>query len=72
MHLHEYHDEEVQLKFWSKMTTIPTHQFTKTYWKPHTGINTREGYPGCIHVSYHDVRVARAIAATARAMMQNT
>ncbi|HEX2792635.1 MAG TPA: hypothetical protein VHO23_02880, partial [Candidatus Paceibacterota bacterium] len=70
MHLHEYHDEEAQLKFWSKMTRIPEQQFTKTYWKPHTGKRYRDGYQGCIHIGYHDVTVSRKIHATARAFLR--
>lgn len=54
VHLHEYHDQQKQLKFWSNLTKIPLGQFNKPYLKPHTGINTREGYPGCISVRYHD------------------
>lgn len=69
MHLHEYHDEPTQLKFWSHVTEIPEQQFTKTYWKPHTGKRMRKNYPGCIHIGYHDVRVSRKVSATARAFL---
>ncbi|HEX8946984.1 MAG TPA: hypothetical protein VF829_02115 [Candidatus Paceibacterota bacterium] len=71
MHLHEYHDERVQKRFWSRVTGIPEEQFSKTFWKPHTAKTIREGYPGCVHIDYYDVRTARKIHATARAFLQN-
>lgn len=63
MHLHEYHDEEKQKEFWSKITKIPKNQFTKTYQKPHTKKRKRENYPGCIRVSYYDAHLARQLHA---------
>lgn len=70
LHLHEYHNEEVQLRFWSNVTKIPLGQFTKTYWKPHRGKRIKPDYPGCITVKYRDVQVSRTICATARAALQ--
>jgi hypothetical protein len=69
MHLHEYHSEATQRSYWSSQTKIPENQFSKTFWKPHTGKNIRPGYPGCIHIKYYDVTVARAVAAAARAFL---
>lgn len=63
MHLHEYHQEEKQKEFWSKITKIPENQFTKTYWKPHTKKRKRENYPGCIRISYYDAHIARQLYA---------
>ncbi len=63
MHLHEYHNEEKQKEFWSKITKIPKNQFTKTYWKPHTKKRKRENYPGCIRVSYYNAHIARQLHA---------
>ncbi len=54
MHLHEYHDEARQLKYWSQLTNIPTSQFYKSYIKPNTGKNYRVNYPGCISIRYAD------------------
>lgn len=71
MHLHEYHNELTQKKFWSEITGISEHQFSKTYWKPHTGKTIKIGYPGCIHIEYYDVKVARKIYATARAFLED-
>lgn len=69
LHLHEYHDEPRQLKFWSETTKIPEEQFSKTYWKPHTSKRIKNDYPGCAHVSYHDVKVSRKLQAVARALI---
>jgi len=33
MHLHDYHDEEKQRNFWSKLTEIPESQFLKSFYK---------------------------------------
>lgn len=61
VHLHDYHDEQRQLAYWSRVTGIPTQQFYKSYRKPHTGKNTREGYPGCISVRYGDAPLAQKL-----------
>ncbi|MBU6388568.1 hypothetical protein KGQ72_01690 [Patescibacteria group bacterium] len=71
MHLHKYHNELVQKKFWSGVTGISEQQFAKTYWKPHTAKTIKIGYPGCIHIEYYDVKVARKIYATARAFFED-
>lgn len=71
MHLHEYHDEHTQRRFWSEITGIPETQFQNTFWKPHTGKSIKHEYPGCIQVRYHDVLVSRKISATARAFLRD-
>jgi len=71
MHLHEYHNESLQKKFWSEVTDISERQFSKTYWRPHTAKTTKSGYPGCVHIEYYDVVIARKIYATARAFLEN-
>ena len=63
VHLHEYHNEQQQLKFWSEITKIPLTQFRKTYLKPHTKIRKRKDYPGCVSVRYGDARLARKLDA---------
>jgi hypothetical protein len=70
MHLHEYHDEQTQKEFWSNVTDIPQTLFSKTYLKPHTGKVKKPGYPGCIHVSYHDARVAKQLLFLAESFME--
>ena len=71
MHLHEYHNEVSQKKFWSEVTGISEELFAKTYWKPHTAKTIKEKYPGCVHIEYYDVIIARKIYATARAFFEN-
>jgi hypothetical protein len=58
LHLHEYHDEVKQKKFWSKASGLPLSKFTKIYLKRNTGKSKKEGYPGCACISYHDANVA--------------
>ncbi len=62
LHLHEYHNRAQQLQFWSKTTKIPMNRIG-VYLKPHTGINQRLGYPGCISISYFDVHIFDALTA---------
>ncbi len=71
VHLHVYHEPQKQLRFWSKMTTIPLTQFMKPYLKKNTGINKRQGYAGCASVRYYDVRIARKVHALARAFLNS-
>ncbi len=70
MHLHEYHDEGERKKFWSKTANISQTQFTKTYFKPHTGKNYHAGYPGCIRVRYCDSRIARKLGFIAQRILE--
>ena len=63
LHLHDYHNEKKQKKFWAKLTKIPENQFYKIYWKPHTKKRIKEGYPGCARVIYHDLSIARELKA---------
>lgn len=72
VHLHDYHDKDKQLKFWSKTTSIPLSQFTKPYQKDNSGLYKKEGYQGCAHVRYHDVKIAREMKALALEFMKST
>ncbi|MFA5021322.1 MAG: helix-turn-helix domain-containing protein [Patescibacteria group bacterium] len=58
IHIHEYHNDLKQRKFWSKVTGINIKQFNKSYIKPHTGKNKRKNYPGCASLRYYDYKVA--------------
>ena len=69
IHLHDYHNPEKQLLFWSRATTIPLSQFIRPYKKANSGKNVREGYAGCASVRYHDARIARQVQAVARAFL---
>ena len=57
IHLHDYHNEKDQIKFWSNITGIPVSQFVKSYHKKNTGKVKRENYPGCLSVRYYDKKV---------------
>jgi hypothetical protein len=70
LHLHEYHDEEAQLQFWSNVTNIPLSQCHRPYKKPHTATRIREGYQGCVTVRYFDVELARRLEAIAIVFLQ--
>jgi transcriptional regulator with XRE-family HTH domain len=63
MHLHSYHDEEVQKNFWAKITKIPENQFHKTFFKKNGGKNLKDNYPGCLAIYYNDRAIARKIRA---------
>lgn len=60
LHLHEYHNRPLMLKFWSKVCAIPIDRI-KVYNKPNSGINIRPGYPGCIKIHYNDVTLQRQL-----------
>lgn len=70
LHLHEYHNEPDQIKFWSKITGIPSNQFYRSYHKPHTGKRIKPDYPGCITVNYYDKIVAREVFGLIKAFGQ--
>lgn len=61
IHLHEYHDEERQLVFWSRITNIPINQFNKPHRKEHTGKSKKEGYPGCVSIRYSDSKIYKEL-----------
>ncbi len=61
MHLHEYHEEAGQKKFWAGITGIPENQFYKTFLKPHSGKRIKDNYPGCVAIYYNDRLLARQI-----------
>jgi predicted transcriptional regulator len=65
IHVHEYHDIEAQLQFWSKVTNIPLSQCNRPYQKPHSGKRIRDGYQGCASVRYLDTDLARRLEAIA-------
>lgn len=61
IHLHEYHNAEKQLNFWSEVTKIPASQFYKSYLKKNTGKNKKENYPGCINIRYADSKIYKEL-----------
>ena len=69
IHLHSYHSEVKQKKYWSNITKIPKRQFIKTYNKPNTGKCIRENYQGCVSIRYYDSNICRDLLATGRAFI---
>lgn len=63
VHLHAYHNDDTQKKFWSQVTKIPLNQFHKSFQKMNTGKRTKENYPGCIALTYYDARIAKELEA---------
>ncbi|KKR35536.1 MAG: hypothetical protein UT67_C0001G0041 [Candidatus Magasanikbacteria bacterium GW2011_GWA2_40_10] len=53
LHLHQYHNETKQKRYWSKVTQIPIKQFF-VYRKSNTGKSIKKDYPGCVSIRYHD------------------
>ncbi len=70
MHLHDYHEEEKQLSFWSKTLKIPRSQFNKSYLKKNTGKFSKKDYQGCIRVRCGRSKSARTLIATAQIFLK--
>lgn len=66
VHIHDYHNEEEILQFWSKVTNIPLDQFNKSFLKESKHNIKRVGYKGCVHVCYSDARIARILLSFAK------
>ena len=60
LHLHEYHNQEMQKFFWADVTNIPIQKIS-IYKKPNTGLVKRKGYPGCISIRYNDVSIGHTL-----------
>ena len=60
IHLHEYHDKKEMINFWSNITGIEKNKFS-VYNKPHTGINKKPGYKGCVSVRYGDSKIFKEV-----------
>ena len=60
IHLHDYHNQEEMLDYWSKITAIPKNHFS-IYNKPNTGISKKPGYKGCLSIRYGDSRIMKEI-----------
>ncbi len=61
VHVHEYHNIEEQVRFWSAVTSIPVEQFHKSYQKKNSGKNKKENYQGCVSVTYSDIRIYKEL-----------
>lgn len=69
VHLHDYHDNQTQICFWSTITGIPSDQFNKSWRKANTGKRIRKDYQGCLAINYYDAEVAQDLLTCAQAFM---
>lgn len=63
LHLHTYHVQDQQIKFWSEITSIPKDQFRKPHIKVTSNKRKKEGYEGCMTIEYGDSKKARVLKA---------
>ncbi len=63
VHLHSYHKKDTVLQYWSTITNIPLSQFIRPHLKHTAGMYKKDGYQGCIRVSYNDVALFRELIA---------
>lgn len=68
VHLHEYHEKNTTVRYWSDLTSIPLDQFIKPYLKPHTAKRKKPEYMGCITIRYYDYKIARELTAIYNAL----
>lgn len=61
VHMHEYHNEKEITEYWSRVSGIPTKQFTKPYKKPHTGNRIKKDYMGSFRIRYYDAKIAKEL-----------
>lgn len=56
LHLHEYHNKKIMLKYWANITSIKLSNIT-IYNKKNSGKRKKDNYKGCISVRYGDSKV---------------
>lgn len=61
LHLHQYHNEKKQKKFWSDLLEISEEQFNKTFWKKNSLKVKRDNYLGCIRICYNSKEIVDKI-----------
>lgn len=61
LHLHDYHDENEQIHYWSAITKIPSRNFLRSYRKRNTKKRIKKGYPGCIALYYYDSNTTKML-----------
>lgn len=61
VHVHEYHDQREIEKYWSEVSGISLHKFSKSYKKPNSGKRKKSGYKGSFRIRYYDVKVAEEL-----------
>lgn len=57
IHVHNYHNIEKQIVFWSEVTGISRTQFIKPYNKPNTGKRVKDDYQGCVSIRYYGRKI---------------
>ncbi|MEK7654288.1 MAG: helix-turn-helix domain-containing protein [Patescibacteria group bacterium] len=70
LHLHDYHNKDKEIDFWSKITNISRNQFLKPYMKESGHLFLKEGYRGCASVRYYDNKIARQLLIYAKAFLK--
>ncbi len=70
LHIHDYHDEQQTINFWSKITSVPAIQFNKVFLKKSDHDYQKTGYKGCIRINYHDEYITRVILLFAKKLMK--
>ncbi len=60
LHLHDYHNVDRQVIFWSKQTGIHKNRIT-VYNKQSQHTYKKPNYPGCISIRYYDAKIAKEI-----------
>ena len=61
LHLHSYHKEKQEIRFWSKMSNIPKARFIKIFKKQNSGLTKKPNYHGCASVRYYDYKIANEL-----------
>lgn len=70
-HVHSYHNELTQRKYWSNVTEIPLNQFQKSYQKLNSGKRKKPNYEGCLAIMYYDAKIAKELEAIYNAFTLN-
>ena len=61
IHVHDYHDDGEMKTFWSSVTGIPLSGFYESFQKASEHRYKKEGYKGCVHISYCDAHISQVI-----------
>lgn len=61
LQLHEYHEEDGEIEFWSKVTSVSTKQFHKPYLKTNTGKRKKQDFHGTASVRYADYKLGKLL-----------
>ena len=71
LHVHSYHDVDVEIKYWSEITGVPEAQFYKPYIKPNTGKQKKSDYHGTISFRYNDYKLGKLLKMVYTVFSQN-